>query len=218
MAQHKPLNPYIAGSALDGPQGFFGRKDILRLVESELRTPHQNAVVLFGQRRIGKTSVLLQLRRRLAESNFVPVYLDLMDRARRPLGAVLAELAAETALELGLEPPAASRFDDEGRYFRWEFLPAAYAALGEGEAARRLVFLLDEFDVLDLAAAGELPDTAAARAFFPFIRELMAQEKRLGFVIVVGRKTEELSTDFRAAFRAARYRRASASSRTDTRR
>lgn len=53
LEKHKPLNPYIAGSALDGPEGFFGRDDILRLVETELRSPHQNAVVLFGQRKNG---------------------------------------------------------------------------------------------------------------------------------------------------------------------
>jgi len=49
--KHRPLNPYIAGSALDGPVGFFGRKDILRLVETELRSL---------------------------------LYMDFMDRARRP--------------------------------------------------------------------------------------------------------------------------------------
>lgn len=87
--KHRPLNPYIAGSALDGPGGFFGREDILRLVETELRSPHKNAVVLFGQRRIGKASILLQLRRRLSESGFLSVYMDLMDRARRPLGTTL---------------------------------------------------------------------------------------------------------------------------------
>jgi tetratricopeptide (TPR) repeat protein len=206
---HRPLNPYIAGSALGGPEGFFGREDILSLVQTELRSPHQNAVVLFGQRRIGKTSILLQLRRRLPESGFVPVYLDLMDRARQPLSAVLAELADNVATELGLEPPARDRFDNQGDYFRKGFLPSVYQAVGDGQSARRLVFLFDEFDVLDLASPDELPATAAARAFFPYLRELMAREKRLGFVIVVGRKTEELSADFRAAFRAARYQRVS---------
>ncbi len=215
--QHKPLNPYIAGSALDGAAGFFGRADILRLVETELRSPHQNAVVLFGQRRIGKTSILLQLRRRLPDSGFLPVYLDLMDRARRPLGTLLAELAGNVALELDLDPPEPERFDDEGCHFRQGFLPSVYEALGEDEAARRLVFLFDEFDVLDVAAAEELPQTAAARAFFPYLRQLMSQEKRLGFVIVVGRKTEELSTDFRAAFRAARYQKVSVLAEDDAR-
>ncbi|UCC65225.1 MAG: SUMF1/EgtB/PvdO family nonheme iron enzyme, partial [Anaerolineae bacterium] len=209
IGRPKPLNPYIAGSALDGPEGFVGREDILRLVKTELRSPHQNAVVLFGQRRIGKTSILLQLRRRLPESGFVPIYLDLMDRARQPLGAVLAELADNVALELGLEPPEPDRFDDGGNFFRQGFLPIVYEALGGDEDARRLVFLFDEFDVLDMAAGQELPETAAARVFFPYLRELMSREKRLGFVIVVGRKTEELSTDFRAAFRAARYQRVS---------
>ncbi|UCC87178.1 MAG: tetratricopeptide repeat protein [Anaerolineales bacterium] len=206
---HKPLNPYIAGSALDGPEAFFGREDILSLVQTELRSPHQNAVVLFGQRRIGKTSILLQLRRRLPESGFVPVYLDLMDRARQPLGEVLAELADNVASELGLEPPERDRFDDHGNYFRVGFLPAVYRALSRDEPARRLVFLFDEFDVLALGIREELPPTAATGAFFPYLRELMAREKRLGFVIVVGRKTEDLSTDFRAAFRTARYQRVS---------
>jgi tetratricopeptide (TPR) repeat protein len=220
--KHKPLNPYIAGSALADPQGFFGREDILRLVEAELRSPYQNAVVLSGQRRIGKTSILLQLHRRLAESGFVPVYLDLMNRAYRPLGTVLGELAERVAGELGLDPLPVERFDDDGRAFRHEFLPLAYAALDQGATPasssvepRRLVFLFDEFDVLDAAATEELPITAAARAFFPYLRELMAHEKRLGFVIVVGRKMEELSTDFRAAFRGARHQRVSVLARED---
>jgi WD40 repeat protein/tetratricopeptide (TPR) repeat protein len=214
-AKLKPLNPYIAGSPLGGEEGFFGREDILRLVEAELRSPHQNAVVLYGQRRIGKTSILMQLERRLPESDFVPVYLDLMGRARRPLGEVLAELARKVGEKLGLEDP--SHFDDEGRYFHEGFLPAVFKALDKGEAVRRLVFLFDEFDVLDVLTAGALSETAAAWSFFPYLRELMTQEKRLGFVIVVGRKTEELSADFRAAFRAARYQKISVLKEIDAR-
>ena len=56
-----PRNPYIAGKALNDARGFFGREDVFRLVETVLSSPDQNSVVLFGQRRIGKTSILLNL-------------------------------------------------------------------------------------------------------------------------------------------------------------
>jgi predicted AAA+ superfamily ATPase len=69
-----PRNPYIAGKALGDERGFFGREDIFRLVENALSSPDQNALVLFGQRRIGKTSILLQLRRRLPSPPFRTIY------------------------------------------------------------------------------------------------------------------------------------------------
>ena len=56
-----PGNPYIAGKALGQEHGFFGRADILDLVETEMRSQDRNAVVLFGQRRIGKTSITVHV-------------------------------------------------------------------------------------------------------------------------------------------------------------
>ncbi len=215
-AKDKPLPPYIAGGVVS-KESFFGREDILRLVETELRSPHQNAVVLYGQRRVGKTSILKQLEYRLPESDFVPIYMDLMNRARRPLGGVLYELARKVASTLPLEPLDPNCFDNEGRYFRESFLPIVYKTFENDEATRRLVFLFDEFDVLDVLTTEKLPETTAAWSFFPYLRELMTQEKRLGFVIVVGRKMEELSTDFRAAFRIARYQKVSVLEEADAR-
>jgi tetratricopeptide (TPR) repeat protein len=201
-----PRNPYIAGKALGDARGFFGREDVFRLVETVLSSPDQNSVVLFGQRRIGKTSILLNLDSRLPSPPFVPVYFDLMDRARKPLGDVLYELAATIAQEMNLPQPARADFDDEGHGFRERFLPTAYAALG---GQKRLVLLFDEFDVLDVTQEEQLPAKAAARAFFPYLRALMTNEPRLGFVFVVGRKAEELGIEFKAAFKASRYYRVS---------
>jgi WD40 repeat protein/tetratricopeptide (TPR) repeat protein len=134
------------------------------------------------------------------------VYFDLMDRARKSLADVLYELAATIAQELNLAHPARAEFDDEGFAFHKRFLPIVYAALGE---ERRLVLLLDEFDVLDVSLEERLPITAAAREFFPYLRGLMTNEPRLAFVFVVGRKAEELGIEFKAAFKASRYARVS---------
>jgi hypothetical protein len=200
-----PRNPYIAGKALGDERSFFGREDTFRLVETVLSSADQNALVLFGQRRIGKTSILLQLRSRLPSELFRPVYFDLMDRARKPFSTVLYELAATIAGEFNLPQPQVADFA-EGDHFRESFLPSLYRHL---EKDWRPVLLLDEFDVLDVAAEEQLPATAAARAFFPYLRRLMEGEPLLAFVFVVGRKAEDLSIDIKATFKAARYQRIS---------
>ena len=56
------VNPYIAGNPVGDSHAFIGRDDVLREVRRVLRHPHSNAIVLFGQRRIGKTSVLQHLQ------------------------------------------------------------------------------------------------------------------------------------------------------------
>ncbi len=54
-----PLNPYVAGNPVGDSPAFAGRADVLREVLRILRRPQDNAIVLYGQRRIGKTSILL---------------------------------------------------------------------------------------------------------------------------------------------------------------
>ena len=51
-----PPNPYIAGKALDDERGFFGRQEILREIERSLRREGNSSIVLYGQRRTGKSS------------------------------------------------------------------------------------------------------------------------------------------------------------------
>jgi predicted AAA+ superfamily ATPase len=74
------------------PVTVFGRRDILDWVEVELSNIYTNALVLYGQRRVGKTTILLQLRHSLSSKKFLPIYFDLQDQAKKRLGEVLANL------------------------------------------------------------------------------------------------------------------------------
>ena len=198
-----PVNPYIAGTPLRGQAGFFGRQDTLEWVERELRNSQTTALVLFGQRRIGKTTLLLQLARNLSQNDFLPIYFDLQDQATRPLGQTLSDIADILCEKAGLNLGPLGPFDDQGRYFQKDFLPRFYAALGE---KRRPVFLLDEFDVLDQSAEAALKETATAIALFPLLRRLITTDGRSAFVFVVGRRAEDLSIDFNATFKASLVR------------
>ena len=188
------VNPYIAGKALDGKAIFFGRNDIIDWVERELYNRTTNSLVLFGQRRIGKTSLLLHLQRILPKDKFLPIYFDLQDQTRYPLGQVLANLAYITAIQVGLKPISSKYFDDKGDFFCSKFLPQFYKAiLGKN---RRLVFLLDEFDVMNQVIVDKLPETIASKALFPLLRRLLTEDDKLAFVFVIGRRAEDLSLDF----------------------
>jgi hypothetical protein len=190
------INPYIAGMPVQGEK-FFGRKEILRWIERELCNPATNGLVIFSQRRIGRTSILLQLQRTLPTDDFLPVYFDLQYQAARPLGQVLADLIDATAWRANLEPPDLDASDDQGRFFRREFLPQLHQALGEN---RRPVFLLDEFDVLDQPVEAK-SEATATRTFFPFLRRVMTEDPRPAFVFAVGRWLEDLSLNFTAIFK-----------------
>lgn len=190
------LNPYIAGDPIRSEQKFFGREDVLRRVKNVLQNPTTNAIVLFGQRRIGKTSILLQLANRLRkEGAYTPVYFDLQDKASKPLAGLLYDLACGINNALGKEPPPPEQFDDEGYYFRKEFLPSAASSISEGG----LVLLFDEFDVLDSISSRQ-----AGQAFFPYLRQWMSELSLVHFVFVIGRRPEDLSTDTHSAFKTAR--------------
>ena len=56
-----PINPYVAGNPVGDSPAFVGRADVLRQVLRVLRRAQDNAIVLYGQRRIGKTSILQHL-------------------------------------------------------------------------------------------------------------------------------------------------------------
>ena len=121
---------------------------MIREVNRVLRNPSTNAIVLYGQRRIGKTSILLQLKNSLQEAgDYTPVYFDLAKKASLRLSEILYEIGQEVAFVTTLVPGKKTDYDSEGIFFRRELIPKATK-----KTNKALVFLFDEFDVLDRQA------------------------------------------------------------------
>jgi tetratricopeptide (TPR) repeat protein len=199
-------NPYIIGVPITSTEAFYGREDVFRFVRETL-TPRPNVAVLFGQRRIGKTSILHQLPDHLADE-FHSVFFDSQDWAGHGVDKVLYDLAATIAKSLKIISPPAARFKD-GKYFLEDFLPSVYPQLGR----KRLLLLLDEFDTLSeeiTQAKG-----AASTELFPILQNLVADKAHLAFVFVVGRPIEELPVRFQAIFRQGQYKHVSFLGRED---
>lgn len=190
-------NPYRAGKPLTSDEGFFGRDDIIEKVRMILDSRQNNLVVLYGQRRIGKTSILHKLERSLPNPPYFAINFDLQDKAHLPLNEVLYAIAAECAKKAGLQFDSTEEFVSDPDAFHETFLPLLYKNL---DKEKRLVLLFDEFDVLDQSQE-KLPDTAAANAFHPYLRKLIGAHPDLCFVFVVGRRMEELGYEYLSTFK-----------------
>ena len=56
-------SPYIVGSPIDREEMFFGRQDVIDKIQRQLSTSHRaNVILLEGNRRTGKTSILKRLQ------------------------------------------------------------------------------------------------------------------------------------------------------------
>ncbi|MDJ0836866.1 MAG: AAA family ATPase [Acidobacteriota bacterium] len=183
-----PKNPYIAGNPVGNSNAFFGRDDILRRVMRMLRRPQDDGIVLYGQRRIGKTSILQKLSRILPEKGpWLPILFDLQDKATLPLDEVIRGLAGAIGKKLecdGLAPDSNVQTD-----FRKTWLPGVLSRLPQDG---QLVVLFDEFDVV-----GNVNTEGAASELFPYLRKLLSPDyKGIKFVFVVGRNVEDLRSKY----------------------
>ncbi len=200
MAEHANLiNPYRVGGALSDPdgKGFYGRDDIFAEVRRHLQdVAHRQPVLLVGQRRIGKSSILHQLPNHLP-AEWSVVYFDLQGKESWTVDRVLLELATEIQIYLedrGIELAEPRAAETTESTFAREFLPRVFAAL-DGDK-KRLVLLFDEFESLDDPRA---PQDVAANRLRYYLRGLMDKQPDVGFVFAVGRRIEDFSPTFRSA-------------------
>ncbi|MCP5106913.1 MAG: hypothetical protein GY950_26245, partial [bacterium] len=192
-------NPFNHGSPVKGEE-FFGRQEIIDDILSFLRKENEFNFTVFGQRRIGKTSLLRNIQDTASNVEFTcAVYFNLQDKARAQLPLLLFEIANRitNTLELKLEVKE-SDFEDSGAIFNFKerFIPALCGELGE---KGQLVVLFDEFDVL-----GEIEDIEgdliigafAYKTFIPFmvslVEEIQIKKYPLKFIFAVGRNYKDL--------------------------
>lgn len=146
-------SPYIIGVPLTEKQEIFiGRTNVSARIEQLLRDRRQPPLLLYGQRRVGKTSLLNNLGRMLPGS-IVPMFVDLQGPASRAqdeagflynMGRSMAQSAQR---QRGVELPPLTRemltVDPFTQFEEW--LDAVQTALG-GQMA---LLMLDEFEVLE---------------------------------------------------------------------
>jgi len=203
------INPYIAGAPVTEARMFFGREDVFQWIENSIAGQYADHIlVIHGQRRVGKTSVLKQLGNRLPR-RFIPVFFDLQGRTHTTLDRFLWWLAREIVRVLkqdrGIDVPAPERdaFTADIEYFEHRFLPDLRPVLGSDT----LLITFDEFDNLEESEVKE----ELARPLTDYLRRLMGNAG-LNFIFSIGssgRKLENMQAAYTEFFKTALYKKIS---------
>jgi len=203
------INPYIAGAPVAETRMFFGREDVFEWIQNSLVGQYADHIlVIHGQRRVGKTSVLKQLGNRLPE-HYIPVFFDLQGRTHTNLDRFLWWLGREIVhvlkqernIEIAL--PEKETFAQDAEYFENHFLPGLQPAIGD----HTLLLTFDEFDNLE---ENEIKESLA-RPLVDYLRRLMGREG-LNFIFSIGssgRKLENMQAAYTEFFKTALYKKIS---------
>ena len=199
------INPYIAGNPVTGPEMFFGREDVFEFVRQTLiGRYHDSVIVLYGQRRTGKTSVLYQMRTQI-DPRYLCIFVDLHGFALESLRGFLWELANHIRRLLRRDYqiilPPLNRADfmiDPLISFEEEFLDHLWSAID----SRHVLLMLDEVIRLqEQVQAGTL-----GREIFAYMRHLMQHYEQLNFLFSLGSGLEEMQEEYAFLFNVALYK------------
>ncbi|MBD2167893.1 ATP-binding protein [Calothrix membranacea FACHB-236] len=185
----KPVvNPYIVGDPVQGNL-FVGREDIIRQLEELWMMGHQlQSVVLYGHRRMGKTSILVNAANSLG-SGLQLVYVNLLRLGDTPqgVGEVLMAITDEISQAVNIAPPAdADLLNLPYRTFE-RYLKQVEAQLEGG-----LIIALDEFEKIEeLIEAGKIPQD-----FMGFLRGLVQMSSKVAFAFAGLHTLEEMTADY----------------------
>jgi len=188
-------NPYVLGTPLEaGSPLFFGREDVVAFVQENLAALHRNNLVLIGQRRTGKTSLLKQLPVQLGDET-LPVYLDGQALGLDPgLPNFFLGLATEIAFALEdrdfeIDLPEYEDFaDSPSTSFERGFLAHVREVIGD----RHLLIMFDEFEELEAAVRRGSLDAS----IFGFLRHLIQHSDNLSVIFCGTHRLEELASDY----------------------
>jgi len=181
-------NPYIVGNPIRSREMFFGRMDEFRFIERSLENGRKTAlIVLFGERRSGKSSILYQLLNGQLGPAFLPIFVDMQIMAGIASEAELfSRIIADTCKTLGKNGPAfeqhALRSDESNPPERFRrFLKA----LKERFPQRSILLLIDEYEIFE----NKISEGCLSSNVLTFFAGLLESEQ-VSFVFTGSKKLE----------------------------
>ncbi|MBH8561415.1 ABC transporter substrate-binding protein [Nostoc sp. CENA67] len=183
-------NPYIIGRPIRERSKFFGRESLFAFIEDNLNQGVK-VILLHGQRRIGKSSVLQQVSNFIQSHEFIFVQFDLQHQSNSSLSNIIGNLAIAITDQVtyqfdidanNLKIPTQAQLEENINLFSQVFLPIIYEQIN----FRKIVLLFDEFDVANNEKIVE------EQTFYSYIKKLSKEQDKLFIIPVIGRYFNDL--------------------------
>lgn len=188
-------NPYVVGTPLQSDKVFFGRKKVLDFAVENLSAGEQNnALIFFGQRRIGKSSLLYRIQDSALKTDFLFVYIDCQGFADADTGKLLYRIcesiqSAASKNQIALEAPDLEKFKANTFIELDSYLNKTERAL----ESKKLVLMFDEYEYLEY----KVKDGSVSAEIFNKLRNLMQhRNKNIAFIFVGTHRLQELTSNY----------------------
>ena len=184
------MNPFITGSSVKGDL-FFNREELLSKIDAFLNYSKDATFILYGQRRIGKTSLLRKIQEKVLKNKGKVTLFDLQNKADIELPNLLIDFMKQLVVDFHLtinikEEIKKLNNNDIENFFLNQFLSLITDTLNTNE---NLVFLFDEFDVIgsytDICENPINKNTSHHR-FLPYLIDILKKEYQIKFIFTVG--------------------------------
>ena len=189
------MSPYVVGMPIKETEMFFGRQDIFDWVRDNIGGVYQEQpLLIYGERRMGKTSVLYQLQTNPPTPRHICLLFDLQLYAYANTVAVfLFELAAAVTGRLrreggAFEDPDWERFEANPHRAFLSFCDALDEYLGD----RRIIIMMDEFGVLMEKVREGVFDSS----IFDYLRGVTQRSNRFTFLFTGAYEVRRMQQDF----------------------
>lgn len=186
-------NPYVVGDPVEGNL-FVGREDILKqLKELWISSKQLQSVVIYGHRRMGKTSILLNVANSLG-SQVKVAYVNLfrLGNIRQGVGEVLMAISDEISEAVNIPaPPDEDLLHLPYRTFE-RYLKQVEANLSE----TGLIIALDEFEKIEkLIENGKIDSD-----FMEVLRGMVQMSPKVAFALAGLHTLDEMTGDYSHPF------------------
>ncbi len=187
-------NPYICGIPLNSQQQIFvGRTDIMARLEHSLLSGNRPPILLYGQRRMGKTSLLLNLSNYLP-SSIVVCFVDGQSLAgikdlEEFLTRISARISQSAADQRNIAIPAIPSSPNLGSLFMRinQWLDTCEKIFNQHESL--LLLAIDEFETMRYITQ---PSLAQAKDLLSLSRHIIQHRPFFKIVLAGSRSLDEL--------------------------
>ena len=200
-----PYAPFAEGGPVDNAEMFVGRTELLTRVESSLLSGSgSKSIVMFGQKRAGKSSLIEHLKRRLGRTRrALPVSFSLQDiaseltvpaflhRILQGISEALEDLRFDDRDVPDFSPPGIDMLESHPALQFHDSMSSLARALRRHSSGLRLVLLIDEFtDIFKEIRRAHVP-----RSFMKAWKAII--EKKYFASVLVG---QDIMPAFKAEF------------------
>ncbi len=176
-------NPYIVGNPVRTPEMFFGRAEDFQFIRTKLEGQKQGCVILLcGERRAGKTSILYQILNGRLGPDLLPVFVDMQELVVQNDREFVSGFAARVVrgLKEHQTASASSLASDVEDYLQ---LTELFEQIMKVIGSRRLLLLFDEYELI----GEKVRDGRLSAEVGDYLNSLLERHTRLNMVFAGSR-------------------------------